>query len=479
MYLVGGAVRDYLLQREVKDLDFVVPRDGLKAARRVADEMGAAYYPLDRERETGRVIWSDSSGERHILDFAVYRSSDLQGDLLARDLTINAMAIDIDQPNNLIDPLNGLVDLRAGKIRGCAPDSFVSDPVRILRAVRFATVYEFQIVPETRQQMRAAVPRLPEVSPERLRDEVFRMFDSPRPSASILVLDRLGGMTVVFPELENLHGLAQSEPHVKDAWQHTRDVVARLEQVLGVLSGEFDAESASNLYSGMLSLRLGRYRQQIQKDLQRQLSEGRSIRSLLFFAALYHDVGKPLTQTYEESGRIRFFDHDRVGSEMIVARSQRLHLSNPEVSWLSRVVRHHLRPILLAQNAGLPSRKAIYRFFRDVQDAGTDVCLLSLADVWGTYGIGMPQGVWDRQIEVVRAMLEAYWEKPDEMVSPPVYVNGRDLIQEFSLQHGPTVGKLLEGIREAAASGLVNDRQQALDLARLILAGRGFPQEED
>jgi poly(A) polymerase len=478
VYLVGGAVRDFLLRRDVKDLDFVIPEDGLGIARTVANQFGAAFYPLDRERETGRVIWEDSLGKRWNLDFAVYRDSDLEGDLLARDLTINAIAIDINQPRSLIDPLNGLADLLARQIRGCTPGSFQSDPVRILRAVRIATTFEFRILPETLHSIQEAVSQLGDVSPERLRDEVFRILDSPQPSTSILVLDRLGALTVVFPELEALHGLAQSAPHAEDGWHHTRDVIYRLEQVLSVLSGEFDVESASNLYTGMLALRLGRYRQQIHNDLLRQPSEGRSIRSLLFFAALYHDIGKPHTQRMDELGHIRFFDHDRVGAEIISNRSHKLHLSNIEVSWLTQAVRHHLRPILLAQNDHLPSRRAMYRFFRDAKEAGLEICLLSLADVWGTYGVALPQRVWDRHIEVVRSLMEAYWEKPGEAVSPPVFLNGRDLMQEFSLAPGPTVGKLLEGIREATAAGLVNSRQQAFDLARSILEGDSYPQDD-
>jgi poly(A) polymerase len=478
VYLVGGAVRDILLGRDVHDLDFVLPRGGLGAARAVADKLKGAYYPLDRERETGRVVWTDSTSKRWHLDFAAYHNSDLEGDLTARDLTINAIAIDIDHSHTLIDPLGGAADLLARYIRACTPASFTADPLRVLRAVRISVSYKFRILPETLQGMRAAAAGLGDVSAERLRDEIFRMMDCPQPSACVQVLDTIGGVKAIFPELDALRGLKQSLPHVNDAWIHTLDVISRLEQVLSVLSVGFDLDSTQNIYTAMLSHQLGRYRQQITSQLAGELSEGRNLRSLLFFAALYHDVGKPETRSTDPDGRIRYFDHDLVGAEIIDRRCQWLHLSNLEIAWLKLVVRYHLRPLLLTQDGVTPSRRAIYRFFRQAKDSGIGVCLLSLADVWGTYGPGMPAEVWGRYVEVVRSLLEGWWERPAEVVTPPIYVNGRDLIEEFSLQAGPIIGKLLDEIREAAAVGVIQDRQQALDLARSILEGVDQTKEE-
>lgn len=468
-----------LLGREVHDLDFVLPGDGLAAAKAVANKLRGAFYPLDKDRDTGRVVWTDSSGKRWHLDFAVFRNSDLDGDLAARDLTINAIAIDIDHPQYLIDPLGGAADLLASQIRACAPTSFATDPLRILRAARLAVTYKFRILPDTLMGMRTAAGALERVSAERLRDEIFRITDCPQPSACINVLDTIGGLSVVFPELDALRGLKQSTPHVHDAWHHTLDVLSRLEQVVSILTAGFNPDSASNLYTAVVSHRLGRYRERITTQMVSDLSEGRTLRSLLFFAALYHDAGKPETQHADMDGRIRFFDHDRVGAEILGRRSHWLHLSNHEIDWLKRVVRYHLRPILLGYRDELPTRRTIYRFYRQAKDAGVGVCILSLADVWGTYGPGMPVEVWSKQVDVVRSLLEAWWERPTEIVTPPMFVNGSDLMAEFSLLPGPIIGKLLDEIQEAAAVGDIQDRQQAIALARSILEATGRKQEED
>ena len=147
--------------------------------------------------------------------------------------------------------------------------------------------------------------------------------------------------------------------------------------------------------------------------------------------------------------------------------SRALRLSNPEVERLASIVRYHMRPILLARSEQLPSRRAIYRFFRAAGASGVDVCLLSLADTLATYGPTLPQTTWSHLVDVIRRLLEAWWEQPEEIISPPALVNGSDLMLQFDLMPGPQVGQLLEMIREAQAAGELHDRAQALAFVRI------------
>jgi putative nucleotidyltransferase with HDIG domain len=390
--------------------------------------------------------------------------------LRGRDFTFNAMAIDLRQPDKIFDPLGGAIDLQHKQLRSCTSSSLEDDPVRVLRAARFATTYQLRIEPQTLQSMHRNVKRLGEVSAERLRDEFFRILNESHPVTCLRVLDRIGALGVLFPELAGLRDLAQSPPHVLDAWEHTLDVVNRLSQVLSVLTEPYDDESASNLYTGLIALRLGRFRPQISELLQSELSTGRTQRALIYFAALFHDAGKPQTRQIDESSRIRFFDHDRVGTEMVSGRAREMRLSVSEIERLHLLVRHHMRPILLANTGSLPSRKAIYRFFRGTGEAGVGVCLLSLADIWGTFGAALPQTVWQNQLDIVRTLLSAWWENPEESVSPPLVINGDELMAGLRIEPGPVVGRLLEEIREAQAMGLVLNTSQALDLARTLLS---------
>jgi putative nucleotidyltransferase with HDIG domain len=468
-YLVGGSVRDLLLGRVSHDLDFIILGDSLAVGRRVADALGAPYYTLDSERKTGRVILLQPDGERLFLDFAALRASNLESDLRDRDFTINAIAIPLHDLTQLVDPLGGVADLRAGVLRPCSPSSFLNDPLRTLRAVRQAVAFELHILPDTQKLLRQALPLLPRVSPERLRDELFRTLDGPQPSTAIRALDKLGALPYLLPELPALKGIEQSPPHTSDVWTHTLGVVQKLVSLFNVLAPTPDPETASNLTLAAVSLRLGRYRDKIHEHLSTLLNPDRSLRALLVLAALYHDIGKPQTRTLSDQGRIHFYNHEEIGASIASQRAHRLRLSNDETERLAIIVRHHMRPLLLAQGGELPSRRAVYRFFRSAGAAGVDICLLCLADTLATYGPGLPQEVWARQVDVVRILMEAYWEQKEERLSPPALLRGEALIQEFSLQPGPQVGKLLEAIREAQATGEIHTRQQALDFARARL----------
>lgn len=470
IFLVGGAVRDALIGQISHDLDFVLPHGSIEIARQVADRLGGAFYHLDPEREYGRVILTEPDSTRTCIDFTPFQGGSLEEDLLRRDFTINAIAIDLHDRSKTYDPLGGVNDLRQKRLRACYPQAFLDDSVRILRAVRLAAALDLNISRETRTQMREAVGKLSSVSAERIRDEIFRILDGPRRSAAIRALDLLGVLPVILPELVVLKGVKQSPPHTLDVWEHTLQVVEQLEKVLNVLKVDPDPDAAANLQFGLISLRLGRYREQFKKHFSVQLNQDRPLRPLLFLGALYHDTGKPATYQEDPDGRVRFLNHETIGAHLVSQRCHALQMSNAEIERVKSIVRNHMRPIWLAHNEGDLTPRAVYRFFRDLGASGVDVCLLSLADVAGTYGASLPQNIWERQVEIVRRLLQAYWEEREDLISPVPLLKGKDLIQELNLSEGPIIGELLDAIREAQVEGKLSERQQALDFARSILA---------
>jgi tRNA nucleotidyltransferase/poly(A) polymerase len=469
IYLVGGAVRDILLNRLLRDLDFAIPSDGISLARRVANALKADFMTLDSERDTGRVIVTEANGVRTFLDFATYRGNNLEEDLHARDFTINAIAFDL-AAQTLIDPLNGASDLRAKVIRACSPTSLSDDPVRILRAVRQAAAFDFKIELETRGAMRQAASALPRISPERQRDELFKILEGPKPDASMRALEILGVFPYLLPELPAMKGVEQSTPHIHDVWEHTLSVLGHLENILAALAPEYNADKTNDLFTGLLTLRIGRFREQFARHFNESLNTDRSVQATLFFAALYHDVQKPATKSLDESLRIRFFDHDVKGAEVVAGRARAFNLSNDEVERIKLIVQHHMRfhffTSRLEGDKQEPSRKAIYRFFRDVGKAGVDLVLLGLADLRGTHGPTLSQESWAAALDVARILLENYWEKPHETVMPPRLLDGNELMSALGIEPGRIVGQLLEAIREGQATGKVQNRDQALALAR-------------
>ncbi|MCU0485965.1 MAG: HDIG domain-containing protein [Anaerolineales bacterium] len=471
VYLVGGAVRDLLRgHSDLHDLDLVMPGDVLPLARRAANQAGAAYYPLDEARQTARLVFIPADGPRLVLDIAALRGATLEEDLRLRDFTINAMALDLHAPDQVIDPLGGAADLLNKVIRPCTPDAFTDDPIRVLRAVRQAVNFKFRLAPQAIELMRQAAPRLLQPSPERVRDELMRILGGPSPAAALRILDHVGALGVLLPELSALKGVQQSPPHTLDVWEHTLAVISRLEEVLAAFQPQYDPDQANNLLLGLAVLQLGRYRQQISEHLSTHINLDRPLRPILFLAALYHDVAKPATQSREPGGRIRFLEHDARGAQMASQRGSSLRLNADEITHLKKIVRYHMRPFLLGHGDQMPTRRAIFRFFRETGAAGVDICLHSLADMLATQGAGLPQQQWSHHLEVVRVLLEAWWERKEEVVAPPALVSGSDLMQRFGLPPGRQIGELLEAVREAQAEGSVTSVDEAYALVAQFLS---------
>lgn len=340
-WLVGGVVRDLLLNRRLHDVDLATDGDAIGAARKLANTLGGAFYVLDPERGVGRAL-VEIEGDRLTIDVAHLRGADLEADLRGRDFTLNAMAIDLAGPEDLIDPLGGYAHLRARRISACAPTAITDDPVRAIRAVRIAAQLNFQIDRDTRARVKGA--SLSTVSAERIRDEFLRCIGGRRPAAALRGLELTGLLDQIAPELLGLRGVTQSPPHQLDVWEHTLAVVERLDEIFNLLGPVHDVDAASDLTYGWISVRLGRYRHEISQRLTEELTPGRPRRWLAMLAALLHDAGKPATRTVDETGRVRFLGHEGAGSTLADALLERLRFSRDEINYVHDFVAQHMRP---------------------------------------------------------------------------------------------------------------------------------------
>src|SRR5690606_154472 len=328
-----------------------------------------------------------------------YRGANLEEDLRARDFTINAIAYNL-QDDTVIDPTDGVKDIEAKTIQVCSPTSFTDDPIRVLRAVRLAAAFDFTIEESTRERIMQASLLLRIASIERVRDEVFKILNTNQVSDSIHTLETLGVLEYIMPELLKMKGVEQTYPHVFDVWAHTLAVLDYLERILLNLF----AQTPKNEFAKSLQDQLGKFRPQIREHFSQSLNVDRTHRALLFFAALYHDVCKPDTKKVEDSGRIRFFNHDVQGAEVVAERARAFNLSNDEVERLRVIIKEHMRihafTSKLEHLNEYPSRRAIYRFFRDAGRAGIDLIFLALADIRGTRYKDMTLQTWNIYLEI-------------------------------------------------------------------------------
>jgi poly(A) polymerase len=373
----------------------------------------------------------------------------LLADLQDRDFTINAIALSLSGPPEFIDPFGGQLDIAKRQIKAVVPTAFQNDPVRILRAVRQAQELEFEIEPHTERYLRQAAPELSSASPERQRDELLKLLNTSVPGQAVQELHRLGILPYLLPDIEALVGITQGSPHYLDVFDHTTTAMDVWDELLHMGLPDIPPQ----------------FRLEMTEYLNERLAGELTPQQLLPLALLWHDAGKPHTRT-EAGGRVRFLGHEQVSAELARQAMTNLHFSNQAISFVEQVVRHHMRPLLLAAQAGQVSRRAIYRFFRDTDEknvkTGVAVVLHALADQRAIYPTG--QGLAEGQAlhQVAALLLSAFFEQREGVVDPLPLLSGRDLIETFDLKEGPLIGRLLNRLKEAQATGQVVDRPAAL-----------------
>jgi poly(A) polymerase len=469
-YLVGGFVRDMLLQRGTADIDIAVAADALAIAPKVADTLGGKYITLDEKNGVGRVIPFDSGTaqvkDKWEIDFTTLKGN-IEQDLAQRDFTIDAMAIELGRiipeatlnSGMLIDPFNGLDDLRRGIVRTVSETAFRTDAVRLIRAVRLAAELGFNIDSETEALIGQHHYLIASVAGERLREELLRILAMPRAGQLLAYLDKLGLITELIPELVPAKGVDQPKAHVWDVFDHSIQTVATVEFLLR--EGPWEHADEEILAPIPWSAKLSQH-------FDREVSNGSTRRSLLKLAALLHDIAKPQTKTVDEDGRARFLGHPQEGAATAVNILERLRFSTRETKLVELMVRYHLRPLQMSHEE-FPTRRAIYRYFRDTSEAGIDILFLSLADHMATRSTHLDPVQWQEHAQLVEYVLAKHFEEKSLSV-PPKLLDGHDLIKIFGLSPGPKVGELLEALRETQAAGEVSTRQQALLYIKHLLA---------
>ena len=458
-YLVGGFIRDSFLEKKTRDIDIAVVGDALEVARGMADSLNGKYVLLDESAGVARVVLSTDGEDtsRHwYLDFSTVRG-DIEADLERRDFTIDAMAVDLndlesDDPAALIDPFGGAQDLKKHSLRAVRPNIFKDDPVRLVRAVRLAAEYGFAIEARTEASLVEDGGLIRRVAGERVREELCRTL-AVRNAASFLgYLDRLGLLTAIISELEAMKGIDQPREHYWDVFQHSVQTVAALE---GMLDPSREEEVLS------LAPRLRSHAPQ----LNQEIAGGITRAVLLKLAALLHDVAKPKTKFLEPDGRARFYGHTKEGAVMAGEIMQRLRFGNKETRMVEKMIEAHLRLWQMGGDEGTPTRRAIYRFFRDTGAVSIEIMFLTLADFLATQGPELVLSDWRKHCSLVEYVLQQR-DEDIAVIAPPRLVDGRDLMAVFGLRPGPKIGELLEAVREAQGAGEIASREQALDLVR-------------
>jgi poly(A) polymerase len=454
-YVVGGFVRDTLLGRETADIDIAIGADATKIASEVALTLGGKYVELDDVNRTGRIILPLI---KHRIDFTTLQGNIMQ-DLGRRDFTIDAMAIELVKSTgavidtgDIIDPFNGQDDLQNQAIKAVSDTVFEEDAARLLRALRIAAELSFKIDGATQILILHDSRLITGVAGERTREELVRLLALPGAGPRLFYMDKLGLLTALVPELNTARGVSQPKMHVWDVFEHSIRTVTAVEAVLRESVWEYTGEDI---------ILQAPWSEKISRHFDREISSGSTARTMLKLAALLHDIAKPQTKTIDDGGRARFIGHPAEGAAIAAGIMERLRFSNREIQLVELLIKYHLRPTQMS-NEGLPTDRAIYRFFRDTGQAGIDLLFFCLADHLAARGSTLDINGWQEHARMTEYILSRYYEAGN-LIKPPKIIDGNDIMKILGLNPGPKVGELLEALREAQAAQEVTDTQEAIE----------------
>ena len=452
-YVVGGFVRDQMRGERSRDVDVVVQRKGIEFGKAVARALKAHYHVRHEGFESGRIVWTHR-GRRWQIDVSTIKGRTIHEDLAKRDFTVNALALPVqgsfrDAWKRLEEAPRGRIDAVKGWLRPVSASIFRKDPVRLLRAARFAVENGLVLTPALNRLAVQEARRIRRGTKERLCEEWSRILLWHKSHRALKLLDQWGVLAALFPELTVMKKVGQSLYHHLDVWDHTMEVVRWVDRWPELLKGFPE-----------------KIRAEVERYLEQEVVPHRSTKTtVLKTAALFHDVKKPQTKKIMPDGKITFYGHDKKGARVAHQAARWLKMSHLEVKSIERIVGLHLRPgFLRLPERGVSIRGAM-KFFREAGDDVTGILLFSLADRWAARGPKVTKKILARTRSTVKELFDLYLGQY-QRVEPIRLITGTDVMKACGLAPGPLVGKTLEAVREAQLAGEILTRREALALAK-------------
>lgn len=439
-YLVGGTVRDLLMTGALgSDYDFVVEGKASAFAMAFADKVGGSFFFLDKERDTSRVV----SKRGFQADFAAMQGG-IEEDLRLRDFTVNSVAIPLDSifekvGTLILDPLGGMRDIEDKVLRMSSPVSIEGDPLRIMRGFRFSSAFAYSMDEKLVSHIKRQSALLESVSAERIRAELFMIFNTPVAYKTLREMDEAGVLKTLLPEVDKWKGFYQGGWHAYDLFNHSMKTLESIEEVLRNLTHYFPE-----------------YGNNIDRHLDEEMEAYVTRRGLLKLVSLLHDSGKFDTRTFE-GDRYRFLGHEKAGEEISIRISRRFRMSRRSEMMLRGLTGNHMRVLALSQLGRVTSRAKL-RFFRDADDYGRELLLLALADAMAT---PVERERLEEMKGLIRKLSDYYF---DEFIAvkPGPLLTGEDVMKELGIREGKQVGLMLEKLREAEFLGKVSNKREAI-----------------
>ena len=413
-FLVGGFIRDLFLGVESFDRDIVVLKDARKIAQNIAKSLEGTFIELDIENEIYRVVLKD---KKTYFDISTALENDILKDVKRRDFTLNSIMYDF-QNNDFYDPSNGIASLRAEILKCADIKNLEDDPLRMLRAFRFAAAYNFKIDKSIFDFIKDNNRLIRNIAPERINQELIKLFGGEFCAQSLILADEAGLLREIFPFVEEIKKIPPNSHHHLDLFRHSIET--------------------------MRTIRLNN--------------------PILKLAAFCHDIGKPKTHTIEPNGRHRFIGHDEVGSKLIVPILEGLKFSKKQIEYVSLMIKNHIYPsaLMSAQNV---QDKAKIRFIKKLDPYVEDIIELARADRLCARGIAVNDEMVRKNLENLDELLNFYKKIKPKMESLPKLLDGKEIMELLRIKPSPILGKIIEALNEAQLEGMIKTKEEAKNFA--------------
>lgn len=440
IYLVGGAVRDYFMGLESTDRDIIVmDEEAREFALKLAELFEASFVPLDEENKIYRIVLPDKI---NYIDITNPVGDSIEKDLMRRDLTINAIAVNI-RTGELIDISGGVTDIRNKCINYVNELNFVDDPLRLLRVYRFQALYGFELAPETISAVCRYSDLIRKPAVERINYEILKLFSGEYAHIALENMNKTWILEEIFPFVKELKQVPPNSHHHLDLFHHSIETVRQVQ----------------NLYN------------EASDDVKEHLDEidfgGFSRLAHLKLAAFMHDIGKFSTWTIEE-GRHRFIKHDDVGAKMSVKVLKELHFSNKQIDYISSMIKYHIYPSHVMTSPQI-TEKIMMRYVRKMDSNSIDAIILAQADRLSARGPEITDEIVERNITSLNMLLRFYLEARETLEPLPKLLSGNDVMDILNIKPSRQLGEIMEALHEAQISGDVITREHAVEFVKNLV----------
>ncbi len=435
-HLVGGYIRDIFLNKETFDRDIILIHPNiLGLVKDIAKKINATFVELDKDWEIYRLVCAD---KKNYIDFAKAIDNNIEKDIKRRDITINAIAYNIEK-NEIFDPANGLNDIKNKNIRSISEQNFIDDPLRLLRVFRFCATTGFNIEEKTFDLIKKHAKLIENPAKERIQVEILKLFEGENCVKALKQMNSTEMLEAIFPFIKDIKLIPPNAHHHLNLLEHSFETIQQINNNMIKLP-----EEAKNL--------LG----------QNYLGEIKKY-AFLKLAGFMHDIGKPKTWTIdEETGRHRFIKHDSIGAELAPAYLKPLKFSKKQIAYIQTLIKHHIYP----SNVNINNEKSVMKFLRKMDTNTTDIILLAIADRLSAKGPQITEEIINDNLSHLNTLLKRYLELLEEIKPLPKLLSGNEIMDILKIQPSPKLGQIIANLKEAQEDGEITTKEEAINFIK-------------